>query len=114
MGLRPSYENVVTGQGFRYHHVQTGATFQRHTLELLRDDVSKFCKANGFVLNNDEFDENVCRNTPNLVCTETPRGVGDVVHQVLNPVAKFLDNLAGTNLQGCGGCYSRQNVLNKL
>lgn len=113
MPLRVSYPDVVCGSGFVYHHVQTGARFQAITVPLLRAKVESYVTANGFVLNNEEFEDNICHNTPNCVCTEAVRGMGDVVHMVLNPIAGFIDNLAGTNLQGCGGCAQRQADLNK-
>lgn len=114
MMLKPSYPDTVPGQGFCYCHLQTGATFQSHNLDQLYKKVTEFCKANNFTLNNDEFDDNVCRNTPNIVCTDSARGLGDVVHMVLNPISKAFDAIAGTNTQGCGGCRERQKALNNL
>jgi hypothetical protein len=114
MNLRPSFPDVVVGQGFQYKHVQTGSEFISHTLDSLHKKVGEFCKANNFQLNNDEFYDNVCRNTPNIVCTDKIRGLGDVLHVVLNPISKTLDAIAGTNTQGCGGCRSRQEALNNL
>ena len=112
MSLRPSYPSDVVGQGFVYKHPVTGHAFQHPIMTTLHDRVSAYCKANNFTLNNDEFDDNVCRNTPNIVCTEGLRGVGDLVHVVLNPLVKGVDALIGTNLQGCGGCHKRQEALN--
>jgi hypothetical protein len=114
MPLKVSYPDNVVGQGFIYKHVQTGAQFQGITLEILRNKVVAFVQANGFVLNNEEFEDNVCHNTPNCVCTEAIRGLGDIVHTVLNPIAKAIDYTTGSNLQGCGGCAQRQEGLNKL
>lgn len=114
MPLKVSYPDTVVGQGFQYCHVQTGAIFQAITVPLLRDRVDAYVRANGFILNNEEFEDNICRNTPNCVCTEAVRGLGDIVHMVLNPIAKVIDHAAGTNLQGCGGCAQRQDTLNKL
>ena len=114
MGLKPSYPSVVPGQGFCYVHEASHSFFQSHTLSGLHQKVSDFAKANGFTYTNDEFDENVCRNTPNLPCTEGIRGMGDAVHMVLNPVARVIDSLTGSNLQGCGGCRDRQEAMNKL
>ena len=36
------------------------------------------------------------------------RGVGDVVHTALKPVARVL------RMTGCGGCQKRREALNKL
>lgn len=41
------------------------------------------------------------------------RGLGDVVAKVARPIAKAIDHVAGTNLQNCGGCKSRQERLNQ-
>ena len=112
MSLRPSYPSDVVGQGFVYCHPVTGHTFQHPIMNVLYDRVAAYDKANNFTLNNDEFDDNVCRSTPNIVCTEGLRGVGDLVHVVLNPIVKGLDAVLGTALQGCGGCRKRQEDLN--
>jgi hypothetical protein len=112
MSLKPSYPDTVPGQGFIYKHTQTGASFQAHNLVNLHKQVSDFCQANGFVLNNEEFEDNVCRSTPNIVCQESLRGLGDIVHVVLNPITKVIDAATGSNLQGCGGCFERQQRMN--
>lgn len=114
MSLRPSYPDTVVGQGFIYIHEPTHSFFQMHTLNGLWRKVQDFASANGIQITNDDFDDNVCRNTPNIVCTDSLRGVGDALHVVLNPVAKLIDSVAGTNLQGCGGCRDRQQALNNL
>ena len=41
------------------------------------------------------------------------RGLGDVVAKVAQPIAKVIDKIAKTNIQGCGGCARRQEYLNK-
>ena len=43
-----------------------------------------------------------------------PRGLGDVVASVAQPIARLIDRVAGTSLASCGGCQQRQNWLNKL
>lgn len=112
MSLRPSFPDVGVGQGFIWTDPNTGASFQHPILSQLYTTVSSYSKANGLKMNNDEFDDNVCRNTPNIVCTEGIRGVGDLVHIVLNPLVKGADALLNTNLGGCGGCRKRQEALN--
>lgn len=42
-----------------------------------------------------------------------PRGAGDVVAAVAQPIARAIDRVAGTNIAGCGGCKKRQESLNK-
>jgi hypothetical protein len=40
-------------------------------------------------------------------------GIGDVVHKIAQPIAKSIDKVAGTNIQGCGACQKRKEYLNK-
>ena len=111
--LKPSYPDIGIHSGFQYLCPKSGQRFIHPVLSQLHTVVSKFCVANDIPFSNDEFDDNVCRNSPNIVCTEGIRGAGDLVHVVLNPISKVLDALVGTNTQGCAGCYKRQNDLNK-
>jgi hypothetical protein len=106
------YPDIAVGNGFVFVHVQTSARFQHPNLFHLHKSVSDHCKANGFALDNDEFEENVCRNTPNIVCGEGTRGVGDMIHGIAQPLARLADSLTGSNLAGCGGCFKRQHELN--
>lgn len=41
-------------------------------------------------------------------------GLGDAVATVAQPVAKVIDAVFHTNVQGCGGCKKRQEALNNL
>lgn len=41
-------------------------------------------------------------------------GLGDVVHSVAQPIAKAIDGILGTNIQGCGGCQKRRRTLNEI
>lgn len=113
MSLRPSYPDIAVSRGFFYVHVNTGSIFNAAALVNLHKQVHDFHQANKLPFSSDEFDDNVCRNTPNIVCTESPRGAGDIVHAVLNPISKAVDALFGTETQGCHGCYQRQTNLNK-
>src|SRR4030095_5545542 len=89
--LRPSYPDVGVGNGFTWICPTHGTTFRHPVLMSLHKQVSDYCKANNLTLDNDEFDDNVCRNTVNIVCTEGPRGTGDVLHVILNPIGKVID-----------------------
>jgi hypothetical protein len=40
-------------------------------------------------------------------------GLGTVLHEVLAPVADFLDSFLGTKLGDCGGCAERELQLNR-
>jgi len=41
------------------------------------------------------------------------RGLGDRVERIVQPLARAIDRVAGTNIQGCGGCKKRREALNK-
>lgn len=110
--LKVKYPDSVVGQGFIYRAV-TGAAFQNINLFVLHDTVTKHLGANNLTLNNEEFEDNVCKNTPNCVCTEGVRGIGDVIHFLAAPIAGVVDVVTGSNLAGCGGCFKRQQELNK-
>lgn len=40
--------------------------------------------------------------------------LGDAVESIAKPVAKVIDKIAGTDIQNCGGCAKRKEVLNRL
>ena len=42
-----------------------------------------------------------------------PKGLGDVVALMAQPIAKAIDSVAGTKLEGCSGCKARQEALNR-
>jgi len=48
-------------------------------------------------------------NQPSII-----RGLGDVVAVVAQPIAKAIDRVAGTKIQGCNSCQRRREKLNQL
>lgn len=40
-------------------------------------------------------------------------GLGDAVAIVAQPIARAIDRVAGTKIEGCGGCNRRRDALNK-
>jgi len=40
-------------------------------------------------------------------------GLGDRVERIAQPIARVIDRVAGTNIQGCGACQKRKEYLNK-
>jgi hypothetical protein len=42
-----------------------------------------------------------------------PIGLGDRVERIAQPIARVIDKVAGTNIQGCGACQKRKEYLNK-
>lgn len=56
-----------------------------------------------------------CRDeAPTAPPTAKHFGLGDLVAKVAQPIAKAIDAVAGTNVQGCGGCKKRQEALNRF
>lgn len=47
------------------------------------------------------------QNQPKLI------GLGDRVERIAQPIARVIDRVAGTNIQGCGACQKRKEYLNK-
>jgi hypothetical protein len=43
-----------------------------------------------------------------------PQGIGDIVYNIAQPIAKTIDRVLGTNIKGCGGCKKRRKKLNEL
>lgn len=43
-----------------------------------------------------------------------PQGLGDRVEKIAQPIAKIIDRVAGTNIQGCGACKKRKEYLNNI
>ena len=41
------------------------------------------------------------------------RGLGDRVERIVQPLARAIDRVAGTNIQGCGACQKRKEYLNE-
>lgn len=44
---------------------------------------------------------------------KAPKGLGDMVERIAQPIAKIIDRALGTKIQGCGGCKKRREALNK-
>ena len=40
-------------------------------------------------------------------------GLGDRVERIAQPIARAIDKVAGTNIQGCGACQKRKEYLNE-
>ncbi len=41
-------------------------------------------------------------------------GLGDAVAAIAQPIAKAIDAVAHTNIQNCGGCKKRREMLNRI
>jgi hypothetical protein len=53
------------------------------------------------------------RNEFHLKNPPATRGLGDVAHVIFQPIARGIDAIAGTNVQGCGGCKQRRESWNQ-
>tara|TARA_R110000796_G_scaffold248400_1_gene375134 strand:+ start:931 stop:1161 length:231 start_codon:yes stop_codon:yes gene_type:complete len=57
------------------------------------------------------------RDSPNWRGTDSPQpkatGLGDRVERIAQPIARAIDKVAGTNIQGCGACQKRKEYLNE-
>jgi hypothetical protein len=56
----------------------------------------------------------ICRVNDNRQCAKGIRGLGDLVHNIAQPIAWAIDKTLGTNVQGCWSCGGRRDVLNKV
>ena len=63
-------------------------------------------------LNNAEqlIQDQLCDTLGVAYCEE--KGLGDIVHSVAQPIAKVIDKVVGTQIQGCSGCAQRRARLN--
>jgi hypothetical protein len=52
-------------------------------------------------------------NKPILEVKNTSVGLGDRVERIAQPIARAIDKVAGTDIQGCGACQKRKEYLNK-
>ena len=50
----------------------------------------------------------------NIKLPQGPKGLGDMVHNVLKPFVGVADRYLGTHLNGCSACAARQKKLNEL
>lgn len=52
-------------------------------------------------------------NDPILEIKNASVGLGDRVERIAQPIARAIDKVAGTNIQGCGACQKRKEYLNE-
>jgi hypothetical protein len=53
------------------------------------------------------------KNKPQKPIEKLPLGIGDRVERIAQPIARAIDRVAGTNIQGCGACQKRKKYLNE-
>lgn len=62
----------------------------------------------------EEFKAHAAAQTPPPPPPENPRGLGDLVATLAEPIARFSDAHLGTHLVGCQSCAERRAALNKI
>ena len=65
------------------------------------------------IINQSEEEEVETEIPKRVIEKKTVHGLGDAVHKIANPIARVIDNIAGTNIQQCGGCKKRRESLNR-
>jgi len=55
----------------------------------------------------------LCAVNNNQSCAKGTRGLGDLVHNLAQPIAWAIDKTLGTNVQGCWSCSGRRQALNE-
>lgn len=100
--------------GWVYSDYDTKAEIKGSSLEDLAQKVNKFRLDNNLPpLENVEqmIQDQLCDKLGVSYCDE--KGLGDIVHDIAQPIAKVIDKVVGTNVQGCGGCAKRRAALNR-
>jgi hypothetical protein len=65
------------------------------------------------IINQSEEEEVETEIPKRVIEKKTVHGLGDAVHKIANPIARAIDRVAGTNIQGCGSCQKRKEYLNE-
>ncbi len=74
MSLEIQQKGIVVAGGFTYKCEETGESFKHPHLSVLEDIAKKHLRANNLPIPagwHEQFEENVCRNSPNAVCRDT-------------------------------------------
>ena len=111
--IKIKHESTTPKGGWTYVHPVSGHTLNNACIWVLRDFVEAHCKANGYAFSEEEFRENVCAHSPKAECYRQNE-LGDYVAMVAQPVARIIDAVARTNVEGCKGCQKRKEKLNAL
>ncbi len=51
---------------------------------------------------------------PNRSTLTRRKGLGDMVHSILHPIAEKVDKVLGTDLVNCRSCKDRRELLNRF
>jgi len=104
---------TVPPTGFNYQDYDTKAVITASSFQELLDRVNHHRHLNGLTLHGNQeqmLHDQLCDKLGKDFCDGY--GVGDAVHAVAQPIARVIDKVAGTNIQGCGACAKRRANLN--
>lgn len=99
--------------GWRYTSPDTGHQHTADTYEALVSSVAREKVQRGIQIPTyleQMIQDQICDQNGGYGCESV--GLGDMVHAVAQPIAKVIDRVAGTNVQGCGACAKRRAMLN--
>lgn len=99
--------------GWRYNSPDTGHQHTAETYEALVSSVAREKVQRGLPIPaflEQMIQDQICDLNNGEGCESV--GLGDMVHAVAQPIAKAIDRVAGTNIQGCGACAKRRAMLN--
>lgn len=111
--MRLKDTRVVPPTGFSYQDHDTKAVITAGTFQELLERVNHHRHLNGLTLHGNQeqmLHDQLCDKLGPEHCEKY--GLGDVVHAVAQPIARAIDTVAGTNIQGCGACAKRRAMLN--
>ena len=99
--------------GWRYKVAETGHEHVADTYAQLVDSVVSEMNFRQLVVPSnieDLIQNSICDQNGNEGCTEF--GVGDFIRIFAQPIAKVIDKVAGTKLEGCSACAQRRAKMN--
>lgn len=111
--VRLKDKTITPPTGFFYKDHDTKAIITAVTFDELLANVNRHRHLNGLVLNGNQeqmIHDQICDKIDKSLCEGV--GLGDIVHTFAQPIAKAIDQVAGTNIQSCGACAKRRAMLN--
>jgi len=106
---------VVPRSGFVYRDEETKQLITAGSFQALVKNTVNHRNRNNLSTDSkivDKIHTYLCDNNPPEFCLEGYRGLGDVVHEIAQPIAGLIDGALGTNIRGCWTCAGRREALN--
>jgi len=104
---------ITPPTGFFYKDHDTKVVITAVTFDDLLANVNHHRHLNGLVLHGNQeqmIHDQICDQVDKSLCESV--GLGDIVHTFAQPIARAIDQVAGTNIQNCGACAKRRAMLN--